>query len=86
VGSARVGLATARMLQEGQLQQFESYCEKLYTSPDANERAAAEAALVQQHGQQCAFGRALARPPCASAGRSNQLWLARRTPRQSLHR
>ena len=25
------------MLQEGQLQQFESYCEKLYTSPDASE-------------------------------------------------
>ena len=51
VGSARVGLASAGMLQEGQLQQFESYCEKLYTSPDANERAAAEAALVQQHAQ-----------------------------------
>ena len=48
------------MLQEGQLQQFEAYCEKLYTSPDANERAAAEAALVQlssssEYIPQCQF-------------------------------
>ena len=48
------------MLQEGQLQQFEAYCEKLYTSPDANERSAAEAALVQlssssEYIPQCQF-------------------------------
>ena len=48
------------MLQEGQLQQFEAYCEKLYTSPDANERAAAEVALVQlssssEYIPQCQF-------------------------------
>ena len=54
------GPAVAGMLQEGQLQQFEAYCEKLYTSPDANERAAAEAALVQlssssEYIPQCQF-------------------------------
>ena len=68
VGSARLGLASAGMLQEGQLQQFESYCEKLYTSPDANERAAAEAALVQQHAQSAPLeGPYLA--PCAFRAR-----------------
>ena len=54
------GPALAGMLQEGQLQQFEAYCEKLYTSPDANERAAAEAALEQlssssEYIPQCQF-------------------------------
>ena len=82
VGSALVGLASAGMLQEGQLQQFESYCEKLYTSPDANERAAAEAALVQQHGQSAPLeGPYLA--PCASPGRAWWPWLVRHTRRES---
>ena len=82
VGSARFGLASAGMLQEGQLQQFESYCEKLYTSPDANERAAAEAALVQQHAQSAPLeGPYLA--PCASPGRAWWPLLVRQNPRES---
>ena len=87
-GGGEVGSAVAvfrpavERFKQRQLQQFESYCEKLYTSPDANERAAAEAALVQQHAQSAPLeGPYLA--PCASPGRAWWPWLVRHTPRES---
>ena len=47
-------------LDTGELATFERFCEQLYTSPDAEERAKAEAALVQlstavQYIPQCQF-------------------------------
>ena len=59
-------------LVDGQLAQFEQHCERLYTSPDANERATSEAALVQlsssiEYIPQCQFVLDNSSLPCARA-------------------
>ena len=76
--------------KQRQLQQFESYCEKLYTSPDANERAAAEAALVQQHAQSAPLEGPTSPPAPPQGGPGSGWWpwlwwpwLVRHTPRES---
>ena len=49
-----------RMSGSSELNSFEAYCELLYTSPNADERAKAETALLQlsttaEHIPQCQF-------------------------------
>ena len=58
--TARSALTPVAAAPRAQLKQFEQYCATLYTSPDAAERSAAEAALVQlsstpEYLPQCQF-------------------------------